>query len=47
VLEVFDAPREIPFHAHEELADHIEEFLRTVGWSAEPSGSPSSPSGCD
>jgi pimeloyl-ACP methyl ester carboxylesterase len=31
VLEVFDAPREIPFHAHEELAAHIEEFLRTVG----------------
>ena len=31
VLEVFDAPREIPFHAHEELADHIEEFLRTAG----------------
>jgi pimeloyl-ACP methyl ester carboxylesterase len=31
VLEVFDAPREIPFRAHEELAEHIEEFLRTVG----------------
>ena len=31
VLEVFDAPREIPFHAHEELAAHIEEFLQTVG----------------
>jgi pimeloyl-ACP methyl ester carboxylesterase len=31
VLEMFDAPREIPFHAHEELADHIEEFLRTAG----------------
>ena len=31
VLEVFDAPREIPFRAHEELAAHIEEFLRTAG----------------
>jgi len=31
VLEVFDAPREIPFHAHVELAAHIEEFLRSVG----------------
>jgi pimeloyl-ACP methyl ester carboxylesterase len=29
-LEVFDAPREIPMRAHEELATHIEEFLRTV-----------------
>ncbi|MFN2613239.1 MAG: alpha/beta fold hydrolase, partial [Actinomycetota bacterium] len=26
-LEVFDAPREIPMRAHEELARHIEEFL--------------------
>jgi pimeloyl-ACP methyl ester carboxylesterase len=26
-LEVFDAPREIPLRAHEELARHIEEFL--------------------
>ncbi len=31
VLEVFDAPREIPFRAHEELAAHIEEFLQTAG----------------
>lgn len=30
VLEVFDAPREVPMRAHEELADHIEEFLRTI-----------------
>lgn len=31
-LEVFDAPREVPLRAYEELADHIEEFLRaTVG----------------
>jgi pimeloyl-ACP methyl ester carboxylesterase len=30
VLEEFDAPREIPFRGHVELADHIEEFLRTV-----------------
>jgi pimeloyl-ACP methyl ester carboxylesterase len=29
-LEVFDAPRSIPMHAHEELAAHIEEFLRAV-----------------
>lgn len=29
VLEVFDAPREVPLRAHEELAEHIEEFLRT------------------
>ena len=28
VLEEFDAPREIPFRAHAELAEHIEEFLR-------------------
>ena len=27
VLEEFDAPREIPLRAHEELAAHIEEFL--------------------
>jgi pimeloyl-ACP methyl ester carboxylesterase len=26
-LELFDAPREIPMRAHEELARHIEEFL--------------------
>jgi len=31
VLEEFDAPREIPFRAHEELAAHIEEFLRVTG----------------
>ena len=31
VLEVFDAPREIPFRAHEELAAHIDEFLRVSG----------------
>ncbi|HEX9776388.1 MAG TPA: alpha/beta hydrolase [Actinomycetota bacterium] len=31
VLELFDAEREIPFHAHEALADHIEEFLRVGG----------------
>jgi pimeloyl-ACP methyl ester carboxylesterase len=31
VLEVFDAPREVPFRAHEELAEHIEEFLRVIG----------------
>lgn len=30
VLEVFDAPRGIPFRAHEELAEHIEEFLRVA-----------------
>jgi pimeloyl-ACP methyl ester carboxylesterase len=30
-LELFDAPRDLPLHAHEELAEHIEEFLRTVG----------------
>jgi non-heme chloroperoxidase len=30
VLEEFDAPREIPLRAHEELAAHIEEFLRTI-----------------
>lgn len=30
-LEVFDAPREIPLRAHEELAEHIEEFLRATG----------------
>ena len=29
-LEVFDAPREIPMRAHEELASHIEEWLATV-----------------
>lgn len=29
-LEVFDAEREIPLRADEELAVHIEEFLRTV-----------------
>ncbi len=28
-LEEFDAPRTIPLAAHEELAAHIEEFLRT------------------
>lgn len=27
VLEEFDAPREVPLRAHEELAAHIEEFL--------------------
>lgn len=31
VLDEFDAPRDIPFRAHEELAAHIEEFLRVVG----------------
>lgn len=31
VLEVFDAPREIPLRAHEELAEHIEEFLHLLG----------------
>lgn len=30
VLELFDAPRTIPFSAHEQLAAHIDEFLRTV-----------------
>lgn len=30
VLELFDAPRSIPFHAHEQLADHLEEFLATA-----------------
>lgn len=30
VLELFDAPRSIPFAAHEELADHIDEFLRAT-----------------
>jgi len=30
VLELFDAPRTIPFHAHEQLAEHIDEFLREV-----------------
>jgi len=30
VLEEFDAPREIPLRAHEELARHIEEFLRVA-----------------
>lgn len=29
-LEVFDAGREVPLRAPEELAEHIEEFLRTV-----------------
>lgn len=29
-LEVFDAGREVPFRAPEELADHIEEFIRTA-----------------
>lgn len=29
-LEVFDAPREIPMRAHEELAAHIDEFLRAT-----------------
>jgi pimeloyl-ACP methyl ester carboxylesterase len=29
-LELYDAPREIPFHAPEELATHIEEFLAGV-----------------
>jgi len=31
VLEEFDAPREVPFRAHQKLAEHIEEFLRVVG----------------
>ena len=31
VVEEFDAPREIPFRAHDELASHIEEFLRVSG----------------
>lgn len=30
VLEVFDAPREVPLRAHEELAAHIEEFVRSA-----------------
>jgi len=30
VLELFDAPRSIPFSGHEELAEHIEEFLRGI-----------------
>jgi len=30
VLEEFDAPREVPLRAHEELAAHIEEFVSTV-----------------
>jgi pimeloyl-ACP methyl ester carboxylesterase len=30
VLEEFDAPREIPFRGHAELAEHIEEFLRVA-----------------
>jgi pimeloyl-ACP methyl ester carboxylesterase len=29
-LEVFDAPRTVPLHAHEELAAHIEEFIATT-----------------
>ena len=29
-LEVFDASREIPMHAHERLGEHIEEWLATV-----------------
>lgn len=29
-LEVYDAPRTIPMAAHEDLAEHIEEFLRSV-----------------
>lgn len=29
-LELFEAPREAPFHAPEDLAAHIEEFLATV-----------------
>lgn len=30
-LEVYEAPRTVPFTAPEELADHIDEFLRSVG----------------
>jgi len=31
VLELFDAPRSLPFNAHEQLAGHIDEFLRATG----------------
>jgi pimeloyl-ACP methyl ester carboxylesterase len=30
VLEEYDASREVPFRAHEDLAEHIDEFLRVV-----------------
>ena len=30
VLEEYDAPREVPFRGYEEMAEHIEEFLRAT-----------------